>query len=266
MHDPTRVLMGAGLSSAKQVSEYDADPAGLLAGRRVQLASTGLPSLLKSAGFTLGISMGRSLSNTKRTAVAREGEAIPVRLSLKRARGTVTITNFTNLLTTTPDVITINGTAFTAQAGAVTPGGATFRAATDVTATAASLASQINAHATVGLVVRATSALGVVTISAVTPGAAGNAITTTYTDNGGGNVGATVQQAVLAGGSDTGVDVDYVVIGTKVYFDDITGDATDGTLPGSSISDAIYVSGELIGINEDSSETPAALIDMPGGL
>jgi hypothetical protein len=266
MQDATRVLMGAGLSSAKVVSQYDADPAGFLAGRRVQLASTGLPSLAKSAGFTLGISLGRSLSNTKHTAVAREGLAVPVRLALKRARGTITITSVANLLTTTADVITVNGTAFTAQAGAVTPGGATFQAATSVTATAASLAAQINAHATVGLVVRASSALGVVTLAAVAAGASGNAITTTYTDNGGGNIGATVQQATLASGSDTGVDVDFVVIGAKVYFDDTTGDATDGTLPGSSISDAVYASGELIGVNEDSSESPAALVDMPGGL
>lgn len=258
--------MGAILSSRKRVSEYDADPAGFLAGRRVQLASTGLPSLAKGAGFTLGISLGRSLSNTKKTAVARDGLGVPVRLSLKRARGTVTITSYANLLTGTPDTVTINGTAFTAQAGAATPGTATFRAATGNTETAASLAAQINAHATVGLVVRASSALGVVTLAAVAPGAGGNAITTAYADLGSATVGATVQQATLASGSDTGVDVDYVVIGAKVYFDDISGDATDGLMPGSTISDATYVSGELIGVNEDTSESPAALVDMPGGL
>jgi len=265
MHDPTRVLMGAGLSSAKTVSEYDADPAGFLAGRRVQLASTGLPSLLKSAGMSIGISMGRSLSNTKKTAVARDGESIPVRLALKRARGTITITSYANLVSGTDDAITINGQAFTAQAGAATPGDPTFRAATDNNTTAQSLVDQINAHATIGALVRASRSGAVVTIAAIAPGAGGNAITTTYTDNDT-NVGATVQQATLAGGSDTGADVDFVVIGAKVYFDDISGDATDGALPGSSISDAIYVSGELIGVNEDSSESPAALVDMPGGL
>lgn len=268
MHDASKVLMGATLSSAKTISQFNADPASFLAGRAVSRAnSESAPlSLLASAGMRIGISLGRSLSDTKKTAVCRDGERVPVRLSLPRARGTVTITNYTNLLTTTPDVITINGTAFTAQSTAVTPGDATFRAATDVTATAASLAAQINAHATIGALVRASSALGVVTLAAIAPGTGGNAITTTYTDNGGGNVGATVQQATLEDGSDDAEDIDYVTKGAKVYFDDISGDATDGTLPGSTISDAIYVSGALTGINEDSSESPAALVDMPGGL
>jgi hypothetical protein len=268
MHDATKILMGAILSSSKTVSEFDVDPAGFLAGRRVQLADTGLPSLLKSAGMSIGISLGRSLSNTKKTAVGRDGLSVPVRLSLKRARGTVTITSYANLVSGTDDAITINGTAFTAQAGAATPGDATFRAATGNNETAASLAAQINAHATIGALVRASASGAVVTIAAVTPGATGNDITLTYTDNDT-NVGATLgglSGGKLAGGSDTGVDVDYVVKGAKVYFDDISGDATDGALPGSTISDAIYVSGELIGINEDSSETPAALVDMPGGL
>lgn len=256
--------MGAALSSAKDITQHDVDPANFLAGRRVCLGSDGLPSLLISAGMPMGISLGRSLSDNKQTSVCRVGEKIPVRLALARARATITITNITNLLTTTPDVITINGQAFTAQAGAATPGTATFRSATDVTATALSLATQINAHAVIGALVRASSALGVVTIAAIAPGTGGNAITLTYTDNGGGNIGATVSGATLASGSATVSG--FTAIGAKVYFDDTSGDATDGTLPGCTISDACYVSAELTGINEDSSTGLAALIDMTGGL
>lgn len=265
MHDATKVLMGVPLSNEREVENFNSDPASFLAGRAVSRNSAGVLSLLASAGMRVGISLGRSQSDSKKTAVCRDGLRVPVRLALKRARGTITISSYANLVSGTDDAITINGTAFTAQAGAATPGDATFQAATSNNATAASLAAQINAHATIGALVRASASAAVVTIAAIAPGAAANAITLAYTDNDT-NVGASVSGATLSGGSDTAGDVDFVTLGAKVYFDDITGDATDGALPGSTISDAVYASGELTGINEDSSEVPAALVDMQGGL
>lgn len=114
------------------------------------------------------------------------------------ASGNITITSYANLVSATDDVVTINGVAFTAQAGAATLGTATFQAATSNDATAASLAAQINAHADLDEVVA--SAVGaVVTITAVETGSGGNAITLAYTDNDA-NVGATRSAATLTGG------------------------------------------------------------------
>lgn len=117
-----------------------------------------------------------------------------------RAAGTATISNYANLITGTADSIKVGTITFTAQAGAATPGTATFQAATSNTATALSLATQINAHATTGAQVRATINGAIVNIKAIYGGTAGNAIALLYT-NGDANVGATVSGANLTGGT-----------------------------------------------------------------
>jgi len=117
------------------------------------------------------------------------------------ATGTVTITDYANLVSGTDDSITVGATAFTAQAGAATPGDATFQAATDNDTTAESLAAQINAHATAGALVKATVIDNVVTLRAIHGGTAGNSIALVYTDNDS-NVGATVSGATLEDGTD----------------------------------------------------------------
>lgn len=116
------------------------------------------------------------------------------------ASGNITITSFANLLTTSADTVGVAGTTFTAQAGAATLGTATFQAATSNAATAASLATQINAHAAAGILVRATAIGAVVNIVALHGGTAGNSLALAYTDNGGGNIGATKSGTVLSGG------------------------------------------------------------------
>jgi len=117
-----------------------------------------------------------------------------------RATGNVTITNHANLISGTDDVVTVAGTAFTAQAGAATLGTGTFQAGTSNAVTAASLATQINAHATASLSVRALAVGAVCKITARNGGTAGNAITLAYTDNDT-NIGATVSGATLTGGT-----------------------------------------------------------------
>lgn len=119
-------------------------------------------------------------------------------INATQATGTVTITDYADLISGTADVVTVGGIAFTAQAGAATLGTGTFQAATSNDATATSLATQINAHASLTNVTAA--AVGaVVTITAVDTGSSSNAITLTYTDNDT-NVGATVSGATLSGG------------------------------------------------------------------
>lgn len=122
------------------------------------------------------------------------------------ANGYFTITDFAKLVSGTDDVCTVGATGFTAQTGAATPGAGTFQAATSNAATALSLATQINAHATAGALVHARAYGARVYISAISRGTAGNSIALGYTDNDT-NVGATKSGTTLTGG--TAVDGDY---------------------------------------------------------
>jgi hypothetical protein len=121
-------------------------------------------------------------------------------VTLAQAEGSFTISSYSALVSGTDDVVTIEGTAFTAQAAAVVEGTATFQAATSNDATATSLAAQINAHPVVSLLVSAEADGADVLLTAVEAGVAGNTINISYTDNDT-NAGATVSGAALTGGS-----------------------------------------------------------------
>lgn len=124
-----------------------------------------------------------------------------------QASALATITDYSKLVSGTDDVITVGATSFTAQATSVTPGGATFQAATSNNLTAASVAAQINAHATASTLVTARAMGNKVLIRAILHGTSGNSIVLTYTDNDS-NVGATVTgSGHLAGG--TAPDASY---------------------------------------------------------
>jgi hypothetical protein len=267
-HDPTKFLLGVTGSSDKPgTTVYQSDPATFLAGLAVRIGSDGLLTLTKGTNQWAGISLGASLSDTKKTSVLRAGSAVPIRLANERAYATVTVTSYANLVSGTDDSVTINGTVFTAQAGAATPGDATFQAATSNNATAASLAAQVNAHATIGAIIRATAVGAVVTLTSIAEGTAGNAYTIVYTDNDT-NVGITLGNATgghLNGGSASSGAIDYVTLGAPVYIDDASGEATSN-MTGSTISNAVYVSAVLDGVAEDGTTVPVALVDMIGGL
>lgn len=266
-HDATKQLLGVTGSSDRVITVHDQDPANMPAGKRAVLKSDGSLSLLKSDGYPIGISLGKSLSDTKKTAVVRSGLRVPLLVSLKRATGTVTITSYANLVSGTDDALAVAGVSFVAQAGAATPGQATFQAATSNDATATSLAAQINAHATSGALVRAYATGAAVLIYAITGGAAGNDIAVAYTDNDT-NVGLTLSGlsgGKLSGGSDDIADV-VATIGSKVYIDDVLGIACENQ-GGSTVSDAVYDSAVLNGVDSDGSAIgPCILVNMPGGL
>lgn len=77
-HDPTKVLMGAGQSNVKEVSNHiGAIEAGLV----VRLKSDNTLSIAASDGGILGVSMGKDLSDINRTAIGRKGLAIPVKVA-----------------------------------------------------------------------------------------------------------------------------------------------------------------------------------------
>lgn len=265
MQDATKVLMGGAKTSSKQVTWFDAAPATFVAGLAVRLKSDNTLSVTKADGKWLGISVGKNLSNiSKGLGIARKGLGIPVLLEAQPAKGTITIDDYTQLVSGTEDAVTVGATAFTFQTGAVTPGQATAQAATDNATTAASLAAQINAHATAGALVVATAVGAVVTITAKANTTAGNAIALTYTDNDT-NEGLTITNTTddkLAGG---GGAPTFVTKGEKVYFSDTSGKADDPN-SAATISNAVYTSGVLTGIDESGTEVYAALVDMPGGL
>ncbi len=262
MHSATKVQLGTTQSSDRwPIQCYDSDPANFPAGKVVRVKSDGKLTLLKSEGSFAGISLGASLSDTKKTAVVRSGLRVPVLLDQENAQGTATITSYANLVSGTDDAITVGATVFTAQAGASTLGQATFTAATSNDATAASLAAQINAHAVAGALVTAVATAAAVLITAKAGGVAGN-IVFTYTDNDT-NVGATVTGAgTLTGGA---AEYDHAVKGAYMYSSDTTGLATESG-SGTTVTNAVYVSNALTGVKEDGTEAYAALVDMQGGL
>jgi hypothetical protein len=272
VHNASKALLGTSLSSAKEISIHGSDPATYKAGLAVRLKSDSSLSLLKADGRHLGISLGRSLSDIKKTAVVRTGESVPVLAHLKRATATITITNHANLVSGTDDALAIAGVSFVFQAGAVTPGDATARAHTSNEATATSLSAQINANATASAKVYAAVAGAVVTLYSVADGVGstgtGNDIAVAYTDNDS-NVGLTLaglSGGKMSGGSNTISDIAYIAKGAKMYVNDATGKADIAISGFCTITDATYISEELTGIDEDAAEVPVALVDMPGGL
>lgn len=81
MHSATTVQMGSHRSSEVEIDNWAADPATFLAGLCGHLKSDGTVSLALSDGSKIGISMGRSLSDTKRTPFARKGLGVPILLA-----------------------------------------------------------------------------------------------------------------------------------------------------------------------------------------
>lgn len=121
--------------------------------------------------------------NEKGSVYAQSGSANPV-----AASGTITLASCAT------DTVTIGGITFT---GSSTPSGdVQFETDGDDTADAAALAAKINAHPTLSQIVSATSALGVVTVTARQRGVIGNFITLAET-----GTTITISGSALAGGT-----------------------------------------------------------------
>ncbi len=81
LHNASKVLLGSHGSSDFLASVFPADPASFPAGRAVRETTAGALSLALAGGSLVGVSMGKSLSDTKKTSVARSGNKIPMVLS-----------------------------------------------------------------------------------------------------------------------------------------------------------------------------------------
>lgn len=77
-HDVSKILMGNVDSSFKNVDNRNGS---IEAGLIVRLKSDDTISIAAADGAPLGISLGKSLSDTGRTAIARKGSRIPVLLT-----------------------------------------------------------------------------------------------------------------------------------------------------------------------------------------
>lgn len=141
-------------------------------------AETGLQEL---AGLKLMDFMKKVVSGTHPASVL-------TRINSVKAAGTITLSS--HVATNT---VTVNGIAFTCMASGAT--GDQYNVGADDTATAVNLVAAINANTTLDGMIVATSALGVVTVTALVPGELGNAITLAISANG------SVSAARMAGGT-----------------------------------------------------------------
>lgn len=148
------------------------------------LSMGGLDAMNSFMNYVAGLTGGSALP----------GASVVFEMGMAKATGTLT---FASVVAT--DVFTVNGVSFTAVASGAT--GNQFNVGADDTLTAADAVRAINASAS-ALVsgdagVTATSALGVITLTARTAGVTGNAITITSAD-----ATITPSDARLTGGSD----------------------------------------------------------------
>lgn len=104
-HDATKVLMGATQSSFKNV---DNRAGAIAAGLAVRLKSDDTIVITAADGSLLGISLGKSLSDTDRTAVVRKGTRVPILLT---SAFTPTIGAQVNISDTTGKAIASGGGA-----------------------------------------------------------------------------------------------------------------------------------------------------------
>lgn len=243
MHDPNKVLLGRTLSSAKEVSCHDSDPSTFEAGLAVRQGVDGL-SLEKDDGLQIGISLGKSLSNHKQTSVCRSGTEVPIQLTDDSVAAELEVGDLTfkakekgedgNDITIAlvagatagSEVVTVEGTDIVIQIA-------------NETSTAQQIKDAVEASF---------SASDLVSVE-IASGQEAEPQTVAAED-------------ALEGGENMGA---YVVIGQKVYIDDVTGKAR-ASGAGATISDAIYSSGIKSGVKENKTEVPVAIVDMPGGL
>lgn len=233
MHDPTKMLMGATQSSDREVTAEAADPASFPAGLAVRRTTTE-GSLSLSSGQLIGISLGKSLSDTKKTAVCRVGNRVPLQLP-----GWAYLTKDELTFHTKRNVaVSIEFVDDDAVAGSeevtVTGDddeGYLISLNMDVLSTATQCKAALDGDEDAAAL-----------IDTVISGTAGNA-----------------QAAFAEDVIDTAP-----VIGAVVRVHATTGKAIYGS--GGAATGAHYASNVLTGVQEDATEIPVAVIDMGGGL
>lgn len=242
-HDASKVLLGTTGSSAKDVSCEPGDPAVCKAGLAVTRGSDSALDLGGAAGSFLGVSAGRSLSDTDKCAVVRTGLRVPMRLKDDNVFSSLVVGD----LTFTAKARGVAGDSVTI---ALVDGGTAGSETVDVdgndvvvnmddgVSTAQEIADAINASE------EALALLGVEIAEGEEASAQDAAA-----------------EAPLEGGTDAFA---WVEVGAAVDVDGTTGEACED----DEATGAIYASGVLSGVDPLTGEVVcyAALVDMIGGL
>ncbi len=241
-HDASKTMLGTTESSDRVVSNYPSDPADFPSGVAVRQKNTGGLSLSSGDGALVGVSLGRSLSDTKKTAVCRAGNRVPLSLTDEGDFSTLTLGDLTFTakakgedgdditITLLDDVsegaetVEVTGTDIVVH---MEDGASTAQEISDA------LEASDDAMALIGV--------------AIDPGEEATAQ-------------ADAAETPLAGGVDS---YPYVVKGEPVLTDNTTGLAVSS---GGTTTGAVYVDGPKTGVRADASEQMVAIIDMGGGL
>lgn len=234
-HDASKILLGVVQTSDRVITKEDADPASFPAGRAVRRTSTE-GSLSLASGSLIGVSLGPSLSDTKKTAVCRAGNRVPLQLAGYLVKGGLTF---------------IKKTASVVNIAFITGG------------TAGSEVVTVTGDDTAGWLISVSMSGGVSTATqlktALDNEAASLALIETQITSG----QSAVAQAAFA--SDEIDGYDHAVIGAAVRVSLITGMAipTVGALTGACYADTVKD-----GISPDTglAVCKVAAIDMGGGL
>lgn len=104
MHDSSKVLMGTATSNEVEVTNKKGN---IEAGLVVRLKSDDTLSIAAADGGILGVSLGKDLSHTNKTAIARKGLGVPVKVA---AGFTPTIGGQVAISTTTGEAKAYTGT------------------------------------------------------------------------------------------------------------------------------------------------------------
>lgn len=241
-HDATKVLMGMGYSSDRDVTTENADPATFRAGLAVRRSDAGGLLLADNGTAALiGISAGASLSDTAKTAVFRSGLRIPILLNPSAGVQAQLVNEAITYYALEPG---IEGNLITIEK----VGGATAGAET-VTVTGFDIQIAIEPGVTTALQV--TEAIDANPASAALIWYGVSASST---------VQSIMAKTPLAGGADG--DLSFAAPGKAVLIDDTNGKASDT----GDATGGVYSSGPLYGVFADGHLAAVALVDIPGGL
>lgn len=235
--------MGSVGTNDRLASDFNSDPASFPAGVAVREKSDGTLSLASTDGQLVGVSLGRSLSDTKRTSVCRTGNRVPLTMEDSGVKASVVKGDLT----------------FTAVAKGVAGNSITIAMLDTAVADGSEVATIVGTAISVSMKAGASTATHVKAALDAVPAIV--ALITTTISGTAGTAQTAHALAPLVGGVDSFA---FCVKGAAVHVDNTTGLACAS---GGTTTGATYVDGPLTGINEDgTTAADVAIIDMGGGL
>lgn len=241
-HDATNVILGQVPNSDKSVSCESADPASFPAGLAVCRKSDGALSLAQADGEPMGVSLGKDLSDTLKTAVCRSGNNVPIRVRPIKAflAGDELIFTAKSYLVDGEDITIALVDSETGNVAVVSVDG------TDISI---AIEEGVSTATVIAAAIEGNSAASALIDVAIVDGE-----------------GASFPDAFAAANLDD-YSTAFVALGAIVYIDDETGEACKSDEANAQATSAYYQSGILTGVDPSlGTNHICALIDMGGGL